>query len=274
MSMRLVMKGVVLLMVSGFFGNAVAYGKPPYEVLGVQPTATADEIGMAFRRLAKQYHPDRTNQIADKNNLSGPKREAFLTAKTKQFKEVQEAFEILSDPNKRASYDRSGETTPESVIQPRQPVAKASERVMRALQSHRGKPMDEMVAEAYALLSQEKAGYMTLTDIWERVGSWVEFSGGFDDVTEAAFKGAFAYLDRLRGSDPNKVERVYEQGVRYIKNSHLYAASRSKDATSIQGVMERVLSFAENTRLNGWHPPSSGTCAKAVQSLVLKNSKN
>jgi molecular chaperone DnaJ len=63
-----------------------------YEVLGVSRDATDEEIKRAFRRLAFEYHPDRN-------------REDGAEAK---FKEVNEAYEVLSDADKRAAYDRFG----------------------------------------------------------------------------------------------------------------------------------------------------------------------
>ena len=65
--------------------------KDYYEVLGVSKTASDEEIKRAFRRLAKQYHPD-NKQTGDET----------------KFKEVGEAYAILSDPSKRRQYDQFG----------------------------------------------------------------------------------------------------------------------------------------------------------------------
>lgn len=62
----------------------------PYNVLGVKSDADIDAIKASFRRLASKHHPDREG------------------GDTEKFKEVQKAYEVLSDPEKRAQYDQYG----------------------------------------------------------------------------------------------------------------------------------------------------------------------
>lgn len=65
-----------------------------YEILGIEKTSTQDEIKKAYRALAKKYHPDISSEPKD-------------VAEAK-FKEVSEAYEVLSDPEKRKLYDQYG----------------------------------------------------------------------------------------------------------------------------------------------------------------------
>jgi molecular chaperone DnaJ len=71
-----------------------------YEVLGVPRDASPEDIKKAFRKLAFQYHPDR-------NRDDGA---------SEKFKEVNEAYEVLSDADKRASYDRFGHSGAEGLF--------------------------------------------------------------------------------------------------------------------------------------------------------------
>src|SRR5262245_59109459 len=67
--------------------------KDPYKTLGVGKKASDEEIKKAYRKLARKYHPDR--------NPDDPQAE-------ERFKEVQEAYSILSDKDKRKQYDSGG----------------------------------------------------------------------------------------------------------------------------------------------------------------------
>jgi molecular chaperone DnaJ len=64
-----------------------------YEVLGVARSASIEDVKLAYRKLAKEHHPDRNPDDHTSEH---------------RFKEINEAYDILKDPDKRAAYDRFG----------------------------------------------------------------------------------------------------------------------------------------------------------------------
>ena len=69
-----------------------------YDILGVDKNASADEIKSAYRRLAKKYHPDVYATASDKEKAEAEAK----------FKEIQYAYDVLSDPQKKAAFDQYG----------------------------------------------------------------------------------------------------------------------------------------------------------------------
>jgi curved DNA-binding protein CbpA len=69
----------------------------PYALLGVPPTATAQEIGRAYRRLLRHHHPDTSTRLSHR---TGPDHPLALD-------EVRAAYALLRDPAARAEYDRA-----------------------------------------------------------------------------------------------------------------------------------------------------------------------
>lgn len=71
-----------------------------YDILGVDPKAEYDEIKKVYRRLAKKYHPDRNSHLDDEGRAEAEDC----------YKKIVEAWEVLSDGERRAAYDETGRT--------------------------------------------------------------------------------------------------------------------------------------------------------------------
>lgn len=83
-----------------------------YDVLGLSPQTTTDQIKAAFRKLARERHPDR---------FQGSARQAAERA----FQEITEAYNVLSDPSQRSRYDRQLESDSRNTLTDPREIAKA-----------------------------------------------------------------------------------------------------------------------------------------------------
>lgn len=91
---RLLTAGIYAIFLASLLLNAVLAGKNFYDILQVSKTASDAQIKRAYRKLALQYHPDKNKGDEEA---------------TTKFAEINNAYEILSDPDKRKTYDRHGE---------------------------------------------------------------------------------------------------------------------------------------------------------------------
>lgn len=113
----------------------------PYIILNVRRNATAATIRRAYRKLAKQHHPD-----ACPGDPDAPER----------FKEVQQAYDLLSNAERRAKYDATGETSVPEPKDVQELVAALSHFLAKAVQQSYGDPKrTDLVAKMKAVMHNE-----------------------------------------------------------------------------------------------------------------------
>lgn len=191
-----------------------------YARLGVKPNADANDIARSYRRLALQYHPDRNPEGGD------------------VFKELTKAYEVLSDPDRRAAYDATGATGESSThlsneAQDKQHAAQLGEEIRAFYDTYRGSPEERNdVAASYTaakgsfedmlfehllfdnregevlrlrevVLSLLQAGTVTETKKWSRTGASEKQCKKFQLELDAERKEAKKTLSEMgvRGVD-------------------------------------------------------------------------
>jgi len=197
-----------------------------YKTLGVKKDATQDEIKKAFRKLAKQYHPDR--------NPNDPSAEA-------RFKDINEAYEVLSDKEKRQRYDQFGMQWDQHTRQGGQPGGFDWARWASPGQGTYTRQM-----------SQEEFDAM-----------FGGRSGGFSDFFEMLFGG----MGQRRAPDMRGYERVSRRGqdiehpVEITLEEAFHGTTRTlrwEDGRSIEAKIPPGVATGSRVRLNGKGQPGLG----------------
>jgi len=162
--------------------------KDYYKILGVERNASPDEIKKAFRKLALKYHPDR-----NKDNKEAEEK----------FKEINEANEVLSDPQKRARYDQLG----------------ASYSDWQAQGGNTGNFNWNQWANAAARGQQGQTTQMNMGDLNDLFGG----EGGFSDFFSAIFGGM---PQSSRRQPRSSARQSYQQAVQITLDEAYHGTTR------------------------------------------------
>jgi molecular chaperone DnaJ len=165
---------------------------PPnhYKTLNIEPTATQAEVKQAYRRLVKLFHPDSRRETANHDQIS----------------RINEAYEILGDPQHRQSYDlsRLGSTAPAGTPQARQNRTAQVQKQYQA-QRHTGQEADELLEQwlnqVYEPINRQL--YRILSSLQAEIDQLS--ADPFDDELMEQFQ---AYLAESRSS-LNRAQRVF-----------------------------------------------------------------
>ncbi len=202
--------------------------KDYYKILGVDRNADERTIKKAYRRLARKYHPD----------VNPGDKEA-----EEKFKEINEAYEVLSDPEKRAKYDRLSEN-------------------YRRWQQMGGQPGGFDWAQWFAQAGQQPGGgatYVEFGDLDDMFGA----GGGFSDFFRAIFGGLGGMRDRTYRSRRRADQirgRDYEQQVDITLEEAYHGTQRilTKNGRRLTVKIPKGAKTGTRIRLSGEGEPGYG----------------
>jgi curved DNA-binding protein CbpA len=220
----------------------------PFDILELQPGASADEVKAAYHRLAKMWHPDRFD--------AAQKAEA-----EERFRQISEAFEALRDPVKRQQVEKQiGVPQPPKPEPPKSPVLDRTpadwfEDAKRELEN--GDPERALGLAQYAIRldGQQAAFHVFLAQLLERQGRdkrtivrayETAFQLNPKDVDVALHLGGLfqALGMEARAQRMFQVAKELAPNHKYFKQAASAAeASRKKDAEAPQGMMDQVKSL-------------------------------
>ncbi len=214
--------------------------KDYYKILGVQPNAGEKEIKSAFRRLARQYHPD--------VNPDDPRAE-------ERFKEINEAYEVLSDPEKRKKYDQMRQQ-----YEAWQRSGRPGGQFDWSRWVNAGRPTGRGGVHVQYVSPEDLGGF---EDLFGELG-------GFSDFFEQIFGGGIPRAGTQRRVRPRKGQDV-EQPLQITLEEAFHGSTRRlrrPDGSTIEVRIPRGIDTGKRIRVRGEGLPGVG--GKARGDLYLK----
>jgi curved DNA-binding protein len=209
--------------------------KDYYKILGVERSADAEEIKKAYRKLAMKHHPDRNQG----NKQSEDK-----------FKEINEAYEVLSDPQKRSRYDQLGE----------------SYSTWQRDGAQGGFNWNEWINQA----QQQAGGRGSTTYRVDSSGFDDLFGGGFSEFFNAVFGGAASSAARRPNRSTAQTTRLHPEAAQPTRGLEQKVSITLDEA--FRGT-QRILQI-DNRRLEVKIPPGANTGTKVRVAGGSSNNPN
>jgi curved DNA-binding protein CbpA len=175
-------------------------GRSYYEILGVEPIASQDKIKSAFRRLARERHPDRFKGAA-------------RAQAEKDFQGITEAYNVLNDPTQRARYDQTlSRKTSQQLLNPREMARALLAKAMGLAKSGQAAEANEYFAQAIAHDSENaKAHHLYGVYLSKQVGGLEE---------------GLRHLDQAVRLEPNDVKILLDASKAFARARMFARATR------------------------------------------------
>ena len=207
-----------------------------YDILGVSNSATPSEIKKAYRTLSKKYHPDKEGGDEDK------------------FKEIAEAYEVLSNPEKRKRYDETGEYGKEKsfatgfmgfISQVIMPVIEGGMTMNCDLFGKIASVISDIKAQGDSKLKECKSSKENIEDALERLKMKEEG----EDLMAQVMKSKLTYWDKMIAQVESELEFLGKCEVELDKYDYEFTASGAskKEIDQMGGQL--------NDFLKQWHRP-------------------
>lgn len=223
--------------------NRSDHREDPYQILGVAQDAGVEDLKKAYRKLALKWHPDR--------NVDN-KAEAET-----QFKRVNEAYSLLSDPGRRALFDRGGSdfggSSPGGFSKSGKPMTQdEAEAIFRSMFGD--KPVAQVVKELEEALDQQEAGmHAQEQQLQQRV---------------ATLRAEVLQLQVASAHERSSVKRANLLGMAAVKTMQADQADQAHQALSWQNIQQKIQARAAVSQIRKHDPAEQAIARQAYYARV------